>query len=182
MAAEITVKTNLPEFKAQLRALGQDFERKVFRSGVSAAASVFKKLAINEAPVLKRPKKGAVSGLLRRAIYVKRSRDRSPGREHYFVGVRQGKAARRRKGGSLDAYYWRFVHEGHLARGPGNTIRGGRRRRALERSRLNASGAKRVPANRFLARAFSSGKESALRAFTERVQRRIDTENRKRGR
>jgi hypothetical protein len=175
----VTVTTNLPDFKRQMRELGQDFERKVFRAGTSAAATVFRKLAVNEAPVLKRPKKGAVAGLLRRAVYVKRARAPS-GTEHYFVGVRQGKSARARKGGSLDAYYWRWVHEGHLARGPGSKIKGGRRRSSLERRRLNASGAKRVPGNPFLARAFARGKDAALNAFTERVTKRIALENRKR--
>jgi hypothetical protein len=175
----VTVTTNLPDFKRQMRELGQDFERKVFRAGTAAAAGVFKKQGISEAPVLKRPKKGAVYGLLRRAIYVKRARAPS-GTERYFVGVRQGKRARGRKGGSLDAYYWRWVHEGHLARGPGSKIKGGRRRSALERRRLGASGAKRVPGNPFLARAFAQGKDAALKAFTDRVTKRIDQENRKR--
>ena len=181
MAENVRIVTNLPDFKAQLRTLGLDFERRVFRAGTNAAAQVFKKLAIQHAPVLKEPRKDRVPGLLRRAIYVKRSRARTAGREHYFVGVRQGKSARRRRGGNLDAFYWRFLEDprGHLARGPGQRLRGGRRRVALERERLRAR-AKRVKPYPFLAPAFQQGQDAALRAFNDRVQKRIDAENRKR--
>lgn len=175
MADGVTVKTSLPDFKKQLRDFGYDMERKVFRAGVAASATVFRKRVEQTVPVR--------SGLLKRAIYVKRSRDSKNGLEHYFVGIRQGKAARsrnvRHKGklvgtANLDAFYWRFVELGHLARG------GGRRSTALQRGRLNASGAKRVPAHPFLAPAYQRGKDQALQAFVVRVQERIDKENAKR--
>lgn len=172
MADGITIKTNLPDFKKQLKDFGYDMERKVFRSGVAAAANVFRKLTVQLVPVR--------TGLLKKAIYTKRARDSRNGLEHYFVGVRQGKKAQRRKGGSLDAFYWRFVEQGHLVRRRGRGIRGGRRSAALQRSRLNASGAARVPAYPFLAPAFQRGKDQALQAFTTRVQARIDKENAKR--
>lgn len=181
MADGITVKTNLPDFKRQLRAFGLDMERKVFRAGVAASAQVFRKRVEEVAPVR--------TGRLKRAIYVRRSRDSTTGREHYFVGVRQGKAARNRnvrhKGkvvgtGNLDAFYWRFVELGHLVRRRGSGVRGGRRSQALQRARLSALGARRVPARPFLAPAFQRGKDEALQAFTVRVQQRIDKENAKR--
>lgn len=179
MADGVTVRTNLQNFKQQLSAFSRDFERKAIRAGVSAAAQVFKKLVVAKAPVLKKPRKGSIAGLLRRAIYVKRSRDSTGGREHYFVGVRQGKKAQRRKGGSLDAFYWRFLEQGHLARGRGQALRGGNRLKAINRARARASGAKFVPAYPFLAPAFREGHDRALKAFTDRIQKRIDQENRK---
>jgi HK97 gp10 family phage protein len=171
MAEGIVFKTNLPQFKAQLKAFGQDFERRTMRSATAAAATVFRKLVVANAPVR--------TGLLKRAVYIKRSRDRTSGREHYFVGVRQGRKAQRRKGGSLDAFYWRFVEQGHLARGPRSRLQGGKRRRALQRERLNASGAKRVGARPFLRPSFEQGREAAVQAFYGRVQKRLDQENRK---
>lgn len=174
---ELTVKTNLPDFKAQMKELGYDFERRVFRAGVGAAAQVFRREVQRRAPVR--------TGLLSRAVYVKRDRSSGRGKEHYFVGIRQGKRARSAtvgKGftGNLDAYYWRFVEAGHLVRQPGGRLRGGTRTRALQRSRLIAGGAKRVPGKGFIRTAFEAKKGEALDAFTARVQRRIDKENAKR--
>lgn len=172
MADGVTVKTNLPDFKKQMQDFGYDMERKIFRAGVSAAAVVFRKIATPLAPVR--------TGTLRRAIYIKRARDSRNGLEHYVVGVRQGQKAQQRKGGSLDAFYWRFVEQGHLVRRRGQKIRGGRRSAALQRSRLAASGARRVEARPFLEPAFQRGKDQALRAFTDRVEARIAKENAKR--
>lgn len=176
----IALRFNLPAFKAQLKALGVDLERKIVRSGVAAAAMVFRKQVIALAPVLKAPKKGRVPGLLKKAVYTKRSRDSKNGLEHYFVGIRQGKAAQKRKGGSLDAFYWRWVEQGHLARGPGSGLKGGKRSRSLQRARLTASGAGSIPAYPFLRPAFNRGQREALDAFNARIQARIDKENAKR--
>lgn len=180
MADGVTVKTNLPDFKRQIQAFGFDMQRRVFRSGVAAAAGVFKKLTVQLAPVLRTRHSKRVPGLLKRAIYTKRARDSRNGLVHYFVGVRQGKQAQRRKGGSLDAFYWRPLELGHLVRARGQKLRGGARSRSLQRSRLNAAGAQRVPPHPFLAPAFQRGKDQALQAFTVRVQARIDKENAKR--
>lgn len=178
----IVVRTSIPDFRRQLRELSQDMERKVIRSGVAAAATVFRRQVVK---VLQRPRrsapiKGTPPGTLRRAIYIKRARDSVRGKEHYFVGVRQGKKARRRKGGNADAFYWGFVELGHLVRPRGQKIRGGRRSAALQRSRLNAAGAQRVPAYPFLKPAFEQARTEALAKFSERVQERIDKENAKR--
>lgn len=177
MADGFFLSTNLPDFKAQLREFGFDMERKVFRSGVAAAANVFKAKAVQLAPTLRVPRKDRTAGLLKKAIYIKRSKDSRNGLEHYFVGVRQGRAARQRKGGSLDAFYWRWVEQGHIARGPGQALRGGRRSKAIQRSRYSGS---RVPAYPFLAPAFQRAQQQALQAFNDRVQKRIDKENSKR--
>jgi HK97 gp10 family phage protein len=179
--AEIEVKHNLPDFKRQLAKFGFDFERKAIRSGVAAASRVFKNrtVAVLNRPRVSPVRRGEQPGTLRRAIYIKRAR--APrGEEHYFVGVRQGKKARGRKGGSADAYYWRWVELGHRIRRPGQAIRGGRRTRALMRSRHDAAGGGRVQAYPFLKPAFNAAKQDALNKFNEMVQKRINQENAKR--
>lgn len=178
----VVTKTNLPEFKRQLKEFGFDMERKVFRNATAAAARVFRGhvMRILQRPRKSDPKKGVPPGTLRRAIYVKRARNIPRGTEHYFVGVRQGREAQKRKGGSADAFYWRLVETGHLIRPRGQKIQGGRRSARLQRSRLNASGAKRVPAYPYLAPAFQQGQLQALAKFNESVQARIDKENAKR--
>lgn len=179
MADGVEVRTNLPDFKKQLEAFGLDMQRKVFRSGVAAAATVFRKIVVQLAPVLRTPHSKRTRGLLKKAIYVKRARDSKNGLEHYFVGVRQGKRAQQRKGGNVDAFYWRVVETGHLVRRRGQRLRGGRRSVALQRARLNASGAPRVRPYPYLAPAFQRGKDQALQAFNTRVQARINKENAK---
>lgn len=180
MTDGVTIRTNLPDFKRQLQAFGYDMQRRIFRSGVAAAAAVFKRAVVQRAPVLRTKHTKRVAGLLKRSIYTKRARDSKNGLEHYFVGVRQGKRAQQRKGGSLDAFYWRVVELGHLIRRRRQALRGGRRSVALQRARLNASGAPRVRPYPYLAPAYQAVKGQALQAFNVRVQARIDKENAKR--
>lgn len=180
MADGIDVKVDIPPFKRQMQELGTDFERKTVRAATSAATGIFRDAVIQAAPVSRDfLRKGASPGRLKRAIYRKRSKDSTSGREHFFVGVRYGKKERRRKAGSRDAFYWRWVEEGHLARGPGQKIRGGRRRRALERNRLKGSGAHRVEARPFLGAGFKQAGRAGLDKFTTLIARRIDKANRK---
>lgn len=180
MANGIDAKlVGLPVFSARLRALGRD-QKKIVRAGALAAGTVFKKAAQANAPVLKKPdtrkRNPRVPGTLRKSIYAGRSRSRSkPGVEVVVVAARAGgKAAKSGKA----AFYWRFVEEGHLARGPGKKIRGGTRRAQLERSRAKASGAKFVPGVEYLKRAFNSKQDAAIRAFNTRIEARIKRANR----
>jgi HK97 gp10 family phage protein len=177
LMANIEVRTNLPDFTRQIIAFGRDFERKTVRSATAAAAGVFKKLAIAKAPV--------DSGLLKRAMYRKRSRRSTRGAEQYFVGFRQGKAQQNAKvykgfTGNLDAYHGRFLEYGWVPRGPGKKLRGGRRSVALQRERALAAGAAKITKYRFMHPAFERGRDEALRVFFARIEQRIDRENRKR--
>lgn len=181
MPDEVRIRTNLPDFLRQLKAFEFDMTRKVFRNGVAAASRVFKNAVVN---VLSRPRRSPVlkcvtPGTLKRAIYIKRDRDSKPGLEHYFVGVRQGKAQQKRKGGNADAFYWRWVELGHRIRAPGHGIRGGFRKKAVRRAQHDASGGGRVPAYPFLTPAFQKAKEQALEKFLSSVQARINKENSK---
>jgi HK97 gp10 family phage protein len=176
MADGVNAKlVGLPEFSSRLRALGADAV-KVVRSAALAVGTMYKKAAAANAPVLKkrdtRKKNPRVAGALRKAIYSARSRRKSkPGLEVVTVSVRS-------KGAKNSAYYWRWVEAGHLARGPGQKIKGGNRLRALTRDRLKASGAKFVPGVHYLERAFKSNQGNAITVFNGRIEKRIAKANR----
>jgi HK97 gp10 family phage protein len=176
MADGIEFRFNLPDFNRQLKALSQDMEQKVIRAATAAAARTFYKRALQFVPILKTPRKDRSPGILKRALYVFRSRDRSGGREHYVVGVR-GRAKSR---GTVDAFYWRWVEQGHLARGKGTGLRGGKRSKNLQRQRLAISGAKRVQAHPYLKPAFETGKDEALKVFYSTIEKRLAKANQKR--
>lgn len=177
MADGVDVRiTGLPEFKSRLRALSNDVQRKVTRAGAVAAGNVFRKAAVANAPVLQkadtRKNNPRVPGTLKKAIYAARSRNRSKaGMELIVVGVRAGRQA---AASGKSAFYWRFVEGGHLVRGPGQKIKGGRNRAGLERARLKASGAKFVPPVYFLRRAFADNQDAAVTAFNARMEKRIE--------
>lgn len=177
----VEIRVDLPAFKRQLDAIGAE-QQKIVQAATRKAALTFRPSVVRNAPVLKRADRRKnnprVAGTLARAIYLKRARDSKNGLEHYFIGVRQGKKAAKAKGGSRDAFYWRFLEGGWVARGPGKKIRGGTRRRALERSRLIASGAKeyRYP---FLKPAFDANKDKALNVFYATIAEGIAKANQK---
>lgn len=159
----IEIRTNLPDFRAQMQRLGREFIP-VARAATLAGARVF----------LKEVKRGAPkrTGRLQQAIVIKRARSVPRGAVQYIVGVRQGAAQqrvkRRRKGGTvevnLDAFYWRFLEGGWVPRGHKNTLRGGRRTKSLQASRARAAGG-RIVKYAFIAPAFKRGGGAALSAF-----------------
>lgn len=170
MTESTRVKANLPEFKAQLRAIGVDMERRAVRQASAAAAAVFRAAAQRNAPVQEPPgRKGHMVGTLRRAIYARRVR--SPkGVSIYRVSVRQGK---KEKGKGRDAYYWAWVEQGHIARGPGQALRGGANSKSLQRKRLRAAGGFVQP-KPYLRPAFEQSGGRALQVFNERLSRAIE--------
>jgi hypothetical protein len=93
--------------------------------------------------------------------------------ERYVVGARSGRKAGAK---GRDAFYWRFLEGGWIPRGQGQRLRGGTRRRALERERLLKGGARRV-AYPFLAPAFASGQGAAVAAFYAKIEQRIARES-----
>lgn len=141
MSDGVLVRTNLPQFISDIRFMRRDAAGRIFKSATSAGARVFAKRVRVNAP--------RRTGKLSRAVYVARSRDRGPTREHYFVGVRRGKSqqfVRRRRGKQnvtvdLDAYYFYFLEKGWR--------RGGRRFR-----------------RQFILPAFNEVGRNALREFT----------------
>lgn len=167
----ITVRTNLPEVKAELLKFGIEIAPKILRGATAAAAGVFKKLAISNAPVH--------SGRLRDAIYMVRIREQSgKGAEVYRIGVRSGKKQQKN---NRDAFYWRWVEEGYWRRGPGSNLRRGKHSIRLQRARDKVSGrATRVQGQQYLGRAFRDGQATALQRFYDVVEKRIKRENKAR--
>ena len=88
----------------------------------------------------------------------------------YRIGVRQGRGEQKR---NRDAYYWAWVEQGHIARGPGGALKGGVRSKSLQRRRLRAGGGKVVPPHPFFKPAFESAGSRALQVFNERLTRAI---------
>jgi hypothetical protein len=92
--------------------------------------------------------------------------------ELIVVGVRNGKRYQKGKE-NRDAYYWRWVEAGHVARGPGSRLKGGDRSRALQRKRIKESGGRVVQGVWFMRRAFLANQHQALKAFNARIAARI---------
>lgn len=181
---QFLVRFNLPDFKKQMAGFNLDLQQRLTRAATNAAAQAFKKAVIARAPVLKTPdtrkKNPRIAGTLRRAIYVVRARNPAPGTVEYRVGWRKGKAQRAAKGGSRDAFYGRFLELGWMPRGPGRRIKGGVRRRALERARARGAGHREVKYP-FLVPGFNAARQQAVDAFNARMQKRIDQWNHERG-
>lgn len=174
---DLNVTHNLPDFKRQMARFGQEFERRTVRSATNAAGQVFKKIMIAEVPVLKRTdrrkKNPRVPGTLQKAIYVARSKRSTKGAERYSVSFRKGgKAAKTGR----DAFYGRFLQLGWVPRGPGKALRGGRRSKALQRSR---SAGIKIIKYRFIGPTFQRGAAAALATFNKRISTRIAKESRK---
>jgi hypothetical protein len=170
----ITVRTNLPDFKRQLNAIRFDLQKRGVANANRAAVKVVRGQAETNAPIR--------TGRLKRAIWAGRNRRISkPGTEVATLAVYQKDKTRnsKRKGRSVTqgAFYWYFLEGGWIPRGPGQKIRGGTRRRALERERLIKAGAKRVQFP-FLANALRTKQQGAIDAFNKSLQRSIDRYNR----
>lgn len=176
----VVIRTNLPDFKRQLEHIKLDLRTKVVRQALASGTQAFAKEARRLAPVLQPPKDGRrrinrEAGVLKRAIFAaKTKKPTAPGVERYYVGVREGKKYQRvkvgkGKYGSRDAFYWRWQEAGWIPRGPGRKIRGGERRRKLERERIVAAGGRRVPGRDFLKRAFETQQQRAVAEFERRL-------------
>lgn len=179
MADGVTVRVNIPDFKRQMSAFIADMERRVVRAATNAAAQEYKKAVIAKAPIGQGFSKRRVPGLLKKSIYVARSRSGShQGQETYSVSFRKGRG-RGKAASGIDAFYGTFLEAGWIPRGPGRRIRGGRRRKALQRKRLAAQ---KITKYRFIDPGFKAAGDRPLKAFNARIEKRIAIENAKRGR
>lgn len=165
--AEVEIKSNLPELKSHLTRIGRELSSKVIRSATNAAAQVIKRKAISLAPVLQVPDKRRIAGALKRNIYVRRSKDRTTGREHYYVGFRVGKSRGKTK--HADTFYGYFLEGGWIPRSPGRARRGGNRSRAAQRA-SDSGVRKQFP---FLKPAFEATRNEAIAKFFATAERRI---------
>jgi HK97 gp10 family phage protein len=167
MNNDFNLVVNASQFREQLRILSADIRIKGVNSAVRAAAQVFRKAVIANAPVLKQPTKNRVAGTLKRAIFVKRSKRSTSGAVRYFIGVRTGtKAAKSNR----DAFYWRFLEAGWMPRGPGAKLKGGTRSRAFQRRQNKAAGAKKIQ-YKFIQPAFDQAKKNAETAFSASMEK-----------
>ncbi|MEN9807761.1 MAG: hypothetical protein RL756_2281 [Pseudomonadota bacterium] len=174
----IVVRDNLPDFKRQLDRVGNELQTKSVRSamGGKGMAGVVRDAIKTAAGLPKSPKATAPrTGNLAAAAYQLRNRRTSTrGAERWLVGIRQGrKEITNKKTGKKrtlpDAFYARFLEFGWIPRGRGNRIRGGKRRKALERDRLSD---KKV-SYPFFGNAFRGVQSRALDAFIRVMTREV---------
>lgn len=163
MSDGIRVTMDLPDFRRQLRELSAKVEKRAVRNATRAAARVFRDAARAAAPVLREPDGRRVAGALKAGIIAAPSKvRRGRGVVAFYVGV---KAAKKSRKTARDPFYWRFLEAGWIPRGPGNRIKGGTNRKALERRRT----AGRRVAVPFLAPAFRQVQGAAVAAFNARL-------------
>ncbi len=127
------------------------------RSVGVAGAKVIQNEAITRVPVRK--------GIIRRNIIIKRAEEKSSAnRQTYLVTVRKG-----RYGGD-DAFYWRFVEEGHKyvpRRKKGKSVNAHRLAAELE------YGTSKKGARPFMRPAYEATKEQAVEAMRQRLRERL---------
>lgn len=164
----IVIRDNLPDFKRQLDRVSAELQQKSVRRSASAMARLVRGAVKREAGLPKSPKSTTPrTGNLEAAIYALRNRRTSTrGAERWLVGVRQGKKiiTNRRTGKTRalpDAFYARFLEFGWIPRGRGNSIRGGNRRKRLERERLKDN----KVSYPFFAKAYQAVQSRALDTF-----------------
>lgn len=193
MPQTVEIRTNLPDFKAQLHAFNDRMQNNIMRSATNAAAQVFKKAVIAAAPefhgIDRRKYNPRVPGTLKRAVYVYRHRNPARGTVEFAVSWRKGKEFQKVKGkkGTVtnkDAYYGVWLEYGWTPRGPGKAAwraaqvgtKGrfaGRvqARRAQERARFTAI--RGTVSRPFLIPGFNAARGAALAAFTTKLEERL---------
>lgn len=124
--------TGLEEIERDLKRLNDDLQKKALRSGVRSISTAVKNEAQARAPV--------DDGNLKQNIVSRfwRSRDR----RHQFYAIRVRTKGKRDD--PQNAYYWRFVEEGHSVRGSS----------ARNRSQRAAFTGKTVPGQEFFSQTF----------------------------
>ena len=174
MADTIVVRTNLPDFRAQLRALSERVEGKLVTRALRAAGRVFRDSARRKVPILRAPDARRRAGAIQRAIYVGRSRESRKGTPVYVVSVRATGGQTKR---GIDPFYWRFLEGGWTPRGRGRGLRGGHRAKAVQRQRVLKAGGRKV-SYPFLKPAFDADGGRAVDAFVQTLTQGLEEENR----
>ena len=177
MPDEIKVTSNLLDFKRGLERLERAVRFRIVRSALRQAGNIIKDAAKQTAPILKVPSKRRVRGALRRSLFVTRNRKASNrGTEAFLVAVRGKRTTK--KGAVIDAFYWRFLEGGWVPRGRGKRLKGGKRYRKLQLTRLVAAGARRV-SYPFLLPAAQRSQSAAIAKFNRVMTDGILAEARK---
>lgn len=149
--ADLQNISGLKELQAAIKELPANIAKNVLRGAVNAGATVIREEAKARAPKSEGPaiKGQPMPGTLKRALYQKQIREKSSAvLQTFFVGVRQGRSAKKTKKGNLDAWYARFVE----------------------------FGTRKMAARPFMRPAFEAKKEAAVQAIKDYLQRRIPDE------
>ncbi|MDB5992402.1 MAG: hypothetical protein JWQ10_3805 [Herbaspirillum sp.] len=149
--ADLENVQGLRELQEAMKQLPANIAKNVLRGAVNAGATVIRKEAAARAPVYT----GEVSeghpppGTLKRSLYQKQIREKSSAvLQTFFVGVRQGKSAKKSKKGLIDAWYVRFVEFGTA----------------------------KMSARPFMRPAFEAKKQAAVQAIKDYLEKRIPDE------
>lgn len=172
----IVIRDNLPDFKRQLDRVSVELQQRSVRRSASAMARLVRDAVKRAAGLPKSPKATKPrTGTLEAAVYALRNRRTSTrGAERWLVGIRQGRkeVTNRRTGAKRrlpDAFYARFLEFGWIPRGRGKAIRGGNRRKRLERERLND----RKVSYPFFANAYQGVQSRALDTFVRAMTKEV---------
>lgn len=158
----------LQELRDALRDFPRKLRKKLLAKPLRQAANIIRDEARAGAPVLQTAARHRRPGTIRRNIIVRTSKFSSrAGNVGLYVSVRPLSGSRQKKLGRAgatnpnDPYYWWWQEFGWVA--GGGRIRGGVRRRALEKSRRLQSGqARKIPGKFFMTGAYRSKGQTAL--------------------
>lgn len=151
----MTVKvelTNLTEIRRDLERLESDLQKKALRSGVRSISTAVKNEAVKRSP--------ADTSKLRRNITARFWRARDKKQQSYAIRVR----TRGKRDDENNAFYWRFVDEGHAVRGSGSRTRPQRA----------AFSGKRVPGEEFFSATFDWLRSNIDGLVSRHMRRAID--------
>lgn len=184
MADGVQIKLDgVDELKRALEALPAAIRTKAVRGALTAAGRVIQKQARINAPVLKSSTATRTAGTVRKAISVRRSRQRTRNAdEGVFVGVRPLRGSRQNKLGRAgasnpnDPYYWWWVEFGTKP----HTIKA-KRKKLL---RVGTGYAKSVQhpgikGQRFMTRAAEQKGNEAIQTFMRQVVPQIERLNKR---
>lgn len=175
MAAEFIRLKGVDDLKLALRDLDRSMRRKVLKAALRSAARVIQSDAKSRAPVLQMPTPRRVPGTVKRSIVVRASKlARRKNMVGVYVTVKASKA-RVKKDGRQDPFYFRFLEEGWIPRGPGRALRGSDRKKRAVR----AQDAGRKVQRPFLGPALQAKSQAAVQAFEREVLPAIAKFNRR---
>jgi hypothetical protein len=142
---------------AGLQKLQEQCGEQVLRAGGFAGAALIRDQAIRNAP--------EITGVLKRNLIVKRREEASDGGrvQRYLVAIRQGK-----RGKEGDAYYGRWVEQGHKI--VGRKAKGGGTWKAHRALAAREYGSRTVPARPFLRPAWESLKRPMIAVMLARMR------------
>ena len=157
----------LDAYAAKLKALPTEVSNKILRRVAASGVTPVKKQLIDDAPVAATPHfrgKGnkVEQGTIKRAVYATRYKtDSGDLQQAYAVSIRYGK---RNSAKNRDAYYWRWVDEGHRivprkgTKGAAGSLYSRRREARYQQSQGRGT----VPAKPFFRPAFDKSATASL--------------------